>query len=261
MSYSAKMGDLDGFGLDMIAMGSRRRAKAEEEKKALVNSEKYVEPGPRVLNGGMQTNDKLKAVAAAKIEKMYSTTPVRKRAVPTAASAQNKNAPKQQSATVEYASATRKLSTRTIPAVPEKKQPEVQRVQPQQPSSAPRQRRTKVYTAKKVSRSIQTRRDKNKNPVPIGAITAILIMTVLLLYFVVLYIQSYELKNGINDLKNELSEKHMTQNTWETKLDEKNPSLDKIEQFATQDGMIRKTPDKYISITPDGDVIEIYDNK
>ena len=57
------------------------------------------------------------------------------------------------------------------------------------------------------------------------------------------------------------TDKMMTQSTWETRLDEKNPSLDKIEEFATNDGMIRKTPDKYISITPDEDIIEIYDNE
>lgn len=261
MSYSAKIGDINGFDHDIIAMGSLRRAKAESEKKALVSSEKYTEPTPRVLNGGMNTNDHLKAVAAAKIEKMYSSAPIRTRAVPAKAQVQIQTVQKK---TVEYSS-TRRLPVRTAVVadtvhqfVPERS------VQPQKASeqpAAPRQRRTKVYTAKRVAPQIQTRKDKNRNPIPIGAVTAILIITVLMLYFVVLYIQSYELRNGINDLKDELSEKLMTQTTWETKLDEKNPSLDKIEQFAAEHGMVRKTPDKYISITPDDDVIEIYDNK
>ncbi|MBQ9921222.1 MAG: hypothetical protein IJO52_03480, partial [Clostridia bacterium] len=72
--------------------------------------------------------------------------------------------------------------------------------------------------------------------------------------------QSFEIKHSISELKGELSEKGTTLSTWQTKLDEKTPSLDKIEEFAEEDGMIRKTPDKYISVTPPEDVIERYDS-
>ena len=75
-----------------------------------------------------------------------------------------------------------------------------------------------------------------------------------------MYIQKFELQQNIGDMNEIISEKNMTLVTWETKLDEKNPSLDRIEQFATEEGMIRKTPDKYISVTPDEDIIEIYGN-
>ena len=75
-----------------------------------------------------------------------------------------------------------------------------------------------------------------------------------------LCIQSFELKHNISQLKSDLSEKETLLSTWEPKLDEKTPSLDKIEEFAIEDGMIRKTPDKYISVTPPEDVIERYDS-
>ncbi len=256
MSYSAKVGDMNGFDLDIIAMGSRRRAKAESEKKALVNSEKYTEPGPRVLSGGMDTNDKLKAVAAVKIEEMYSTAPIRTRAIPSAPPTEPKTraVPKK----AEPMMQTRRIpSERAVTA--QREAPRRERATP--PPTPQRQRRTKVYTAKKKVTAIQTRRDKNRNPIPIGAVSAILIITVLMLYFIVLYIQSYELNENISDMKDELSSKLMTQTTWQTRVEEKNPSLDKIEEFATQDGMVRKTPDKYISITPDEDIIERYDNQ
>ncbi len=254
MSYSAKIGDINGFDLDIIAMGSRRRAKAESERKALVNSEKYSEPGPRILNGGMDTNDKLKVVAAAQIEKMYSAPAIKTRQRPSApAKPQQRPVEKR---TVEYAAHTRQIPVKVQPATKEIKAASAQ------PNPQPRQRNPRTYTAKpRFPAQIQTRKDKNKNPAPLGAISAIIIITALMLYFIVLYIQSFELKDSITNMKSELSDKMMTQSTWETRLDEKNPSLDKIEEFATNDGMIRKTPDKYISITPDEDIIEIYDNE
>lgn len=251
MSYSAKVGDINGFDLDIIAMGSRRRAKAESEKKALVNSEKYSEPGPRVLSGGMDTNDKLKAVAAAKIEQMYSAPPVRTRAIPTAPTVtepKTRTVPKK----VERTAPTRQMPSTPVKAA------QTRRQEPVKAPTQSRERRVKVYTAKRHVAPIQTRRDKNRNPIPIGAVSAILIITVLMLYFIVLYIQSYELNESISNMKDELSSKMMTQTTWETRVEEKNPSLDKIEEFASRDGMVRKTPDKYISITPDEDVIERY---
>lgn len=278
MSYSAKIGDINGFDLDIIAMGTLRRAKAESERKALVNSEKYSEPGPRTLNGGMNTDDKLKAVAAIQIEKMYSTpVPVRKRAVPAACNAQRTSASK----TTEIATPTRNMQTRALPdthvrtavhapaastrvhksaenAMP-KKNERAEYTQDQE-RTPPRQRRSKVYTAKKrpSGNRIITKKKKDKNSVPVGTVSAILIITVMLLYFVVLYIQKFELQDNIGNMNEVISEKSMTLATWETKLDEKNPSLDKIEQFATEHGMVRKTPDKYISVTPDEDIIEIY---
>ncbi|MBE6688239.1 MAG: hypothetical protein E7588_03045 [Ruminococcaceae bacterium] len=283
MSYSAKIGDINGFDLDIIAMGSRRRARAESEKKALVNSEKYSEPAPRVLNGGMDTNDKLKAVAAARIEEMYSA-PVKQlksRAVPTAPSNTSvRNDIVTKINTVQHANATK---TRTIPVAhaksdtgvyvsnvrPNKATAEIHRetlnVQNMSDNSAKPtvRKRSKVYTAKRRTSpgGIITKKRKDKNALPIGAVSAILIITVMLLYFVVLYIQKFELQESINDMNNMISEKNMTLNTWETKLDDKNPSLDKIEQFAAEEGMVRKTPDKYISVTPEEDIIEIYGNQ
>lgn len=256
MSYSAKVGDIDRFDIDIIAMGSRRRAEAESERKALVNSDKYAESGPRLLNGGMDTNDKLRVVAAEKIEKMYSTAPIKTRAVPTATNhAKTAVVIPETAKKGESVMRTRQMPTQTANAV---KTVEIKTAQPQH---TPR-KRTKVYNAKRTAPTIiQTRKDNNKAPVPMGAVSAILILTILLLYFIVLFIQSFELEDGIAQKKRELSEKLMTQSTWETKLEEKNPSLDVIEKFASDNGMIRKTPNKYISITPEEDVIEIYDKE
>ena len=206
MSYCAKIGDINGFDLDIIAMGTLRRAKAESERKALVNSEKYTEPGPRTLNGGMNTDDNLKAVAAMQIEKMYSSpAPVRKRAVPTACAMQKTSVTK----TTESTKPTRSMQTRALPTTqvrttvhtpatststrvhePTQKATPIQKENVKlfqdKNQTSPRQRRSKVYTAKRrpAGNRIVTKKRKDKNSIPVGTVSAILIVTVMLLYFV-----------------------------------------------------------------------------
>ena len=270
MAYSAKTGDVNVFAKAIIDVGTKRRAQEESERKALVNSEKYTEPKPRIINGGMDTSDKLKAVAVKEIAEAYTAVPVavkaKSRPVPSSHNVRRATAETQKSEAVPMATKNIevKKGTRRVEAVPtatkEIKSSIPERTKREVPvsyyESAPQPQREK----RRYVSTIKTKKDKNRQSAPLGTITAIMVITVFLVYFLMLCIQSFEIKHSISELKGELSEKETTLSTWQTKLDEKTPSLDKIEEFAEEDGMIRKTPDKYISVTPPEDVIERYDS-
>ena len=240
MAYSAKTGDVNIFAKAIIDVGTKRRAQEESERKALVNSEKYTEPKPRIINGGMDTNDKLKAVAVREIANAYTAVPAavktKKRPIPSAHTATRRTAETQKvnvvpAATkpVEATTGTRRFdavptatkeirSTNNVQPAP-KREPVVNYYEPDpQPQ---REKRRYVST-------IKTKKDKNRQSAPIGIITAIMVITVLLMCFLMLCIQSFEIKHSISEIKGELSEKETNLSTWQTKLDEKTPSLDKI---------------------------------
>ncbi|MBQ9940632.1 MAG: hypothetical protein IJO74_03740 [Clostridia bacterium] len=278
MSYSAKTGDINVFAKAIIDVGTKRRAQEAAERKSQVNSDKYAMPKPRVINGGMNTNDNLKAVTVKSIEETFSDVPAevkkRSRPVPQAPVSARKmpisresgaDIRKTKSSTLVFdnqkESAVNLAATQRTDVSPNLSAGHnVRRSEQNDRQNNTNRSSNQRYERKIYIDTVKTERDKNRKPFPLGMLSSIIVVAIFLIYFIVLCIQSFELKSDISELKSNISESESLLSTWEAKLDEKNPSLDKIEEFAVQDGMIRKTPDKYISVTPPDDVIERYDS-